>query len=73
MREKKYLKVSSQYEFDVKSEKRFNLFHCLPAHRGEDIDDTILDSSHSAVWQQAHNRLYSSMALIDFLLSSSIN
>ena len=45
--------------------------HCLPAHRGEEIDDTIIDSSYSVVWQQAHNRLYSSMALIDFLLSSS--
>ena len=47
--------------------------HCLPAHRGEEIDDSIIDSSYSVVWQQAHNRLYSSMALIDFLLSSSNN
>ena len=43
--------------------------HCLPAHRGEEIDNDILDSKYSKVWQQAHNRLYSSMALIDFLLS----
>lgn len=44
--------------------------HCLPAHRGEEIDDDIIDSKYSKVWQQAHNRLYSSMALIDFLLSA---
>ena len=43
--------------------------HCLPAHRGEEIDHDILDSSHSVVWKQAHNRLYSSMALINFLLT----
>ncbi len=43
--------------------------HCLPAHRGEEIDDDIIDSSYSVVWQQAHNRLYSSMALINFLLT----
>ena len=44
--------------------------HCLPAHRGEEIDNDIIDSKYSRVWQQAHNRLYSSMALIDFLLSA---
>tara|TARA_Y100000768_G_scaffold50459_1_gene32891 strand:+ start:3182 stop:4093 length:912 start_codon:yes stop_codon:yes gene_type:complete len=51
----------------AKSESIF--LHCLPAHRGEEIDNDIIDSGHSAVWQQAHNRLYSSMALINFLLT----
>ena len=54
-----------------KATEKAVFLHCLPAHRGEEIDDTIIDSQYSAVWQQAHNRLYSSMALIDFLLSSS--
>ena len=54
-----------------KATEKAIFLHCLPAHRGEEIDDTIIDSSYSVVWQQAHNRLYSSMALIDFLLSSS--
>ena len=56
-----------------KATKNAIFLHCLPAHRGEEIDDIIIDSSYSVVWQQAHNRLYSSMALIDFLLSSSKN
>ena len=56
-----------------KATEKAIFLHCLPAHRGEEIDDTIIDSSYSVVWQQAHNRLYSSMALIDFLLSSSNN
>ena len=56
-----------------KAKKEALFLHCLPAHRGEEIDDTIIDSQYSAVWQQAHNRLYSSMALIDFLISSNEN
>ena len=56
-----------------KAKEKAIFLHCLPAHRGEEIDDTIIDSTYSVVWQQAHNRLYSSMALIDFLLSSSNN
>jgi ornithine carbamoyltransferase len=56
-----------------KATEKAIFLHCLPAHRGEEIDDAIIDSSYSVVWQQAHNRLYSSMALIDFLLSSSNN
>ena len=50
-----------------KSKEDVIFLHCLPAHRGEEVDDVILDSKFSSVWQQAHNRLYSSMALIDFL------
>ena len=56
-----------------KAKEKAIFLHCLPAHRGEEIDDTIIDSAYSVVWQQARNRLYSSMALIDFLLSSSNN
>ncbi len=56
-----------------KAKKEAIFLHCLPAHRGEEIDETIIDSKHSAVWQQAHNRLYSSMAIIDFLIDSNKN
>jgi ornithine carbamoyltransferase len=52
-----------------KAKKDAIFLHCLPAHRGEEIDNIILESDHSFVWQQAHNRLYSSMALIEFLLT----
>ncbi len=52
-----------------KAKKDSIFLHCLPAHRGEEIDSDIIDSHHSFVWQQAHNRLYSSMALINFLLT----
>ena len=73
--ERKKVFKSFQVNMNLMSKAREKaiFLHCLPAHRGEEIDDIIIDSPHSAVWQQAHNRLYSSMALIDFLLSSSNN
>jgi ornithine carbamoyltransferase len=66
-------KIFKSYQVNMnlmsKAKKDAIFLHCLPAHRGEEIDDIILDSDHSVVWQQAHNRLYSSMALIEFLLT----
>ncbi|MDP6374816.1 MAG: ornithine carbamoyltransferase [Pseudomonadales bacterium] len=43
--------------------------HCLPAHRGEEVNDTILDDPRSAVWEEAGNRLHSQKALMEFLLT----
>lgn len=43
--------------------------HCLPAHRGEEISETLLDDPRSAVWQEAENRLHSQKALLEFLLA----
>ena len=43
--------------------------HCLPAHRGEEVSDTLLDDPRSAVWQEAGNRLHSQKALLEFLLA----
>lgn len=42
--------------------------HCLPAHRGEEVSETLLDDPRSAVWQEAGNRLHSQKALLEFLL-----
>ena len=42
--------------------------HCLPAHRGEEVTDAVLDSSRSAVWRQAENRLHAARGALAWLL-----
>ena len=42
--------------------------HCLPAHRGEEISDDLLDDPRSVVWEEAGNRLHSQKALLEFML-----
>ncbi|MDH2431537.1 ornithine carbamoyltransferase [Pokkaliibacter sp. MBI-7] len=43
--------------------------HCLPAHRGEEISEDMLDDPRSAVFIQAENRLHAQKALLEFLLT----
>ena len=44
------------------------VMHCLPAHRGEEIADAVLESDRAAVWDQAENRLHAQKALLAHLL-----
>ncbi len=44
------------------------VLHCLPAHRGEEISDEVIEGPHSQVWQQAENRLHAQKALLEWIL-----
>ena len=46
--------------------------HCLPAHRGEEVSDTLLDDPRSVVFQEAGNRLHSQKALLEFVILGKV-
>jgi ornithine carbamoyltransferase len=46
------------------------VLHCLPAHRGDEITDEVMDGAQSAVFDQAENRLHAQKALLAWLLGT---
>jgi ornithine carbamoyltransferase len=53
-----------------RAERAAIVLHCLPAHRGEEIDDATLEGPRSRVWDQAENRLHVQKALLLWLLGA---
>ena len=45
--------------------------HCLPAHRGEEISENMLNHPQSVVWDEAENRMHAQKALLEFLLNEN--
>ena len=46
--------------------------HCLPAHRGDEATDGVLDGPQSRIWPQAHNRLHSARGLLLWLFADEV-
>ncbi len=66
------LKVFSPFQINTallaKAPKHAKVLHCLPAHRGEEITDEVLDGPQCAAFEQAGNRLHVQKAILEWLL-----
>jgi len=66
------LKVFKPYQVNAqlvsKARKDVLIMHCLPAHRGEEITDAVLDGPNSIVFDQAENKLHVQKAILEFLM-----
>lgn len=66
-------KAFAKYQINEKlmklAKKDAIVLHCLPAHRGEEISEVVLEGANSVVWDQAENRLHVQKAVLERLLS----
>ncbi|WP_439028044.1 ornithine carbamoyltransferase [Haloarchaeobius sp. DT45] len=58
-----------QLNEDLLSGSDTKVMHCLPAHRGEEVDDDTIEGERSLVWQQAENRMHAQKALLTSVVS----
>ena len=65
------LKAFAAYQVDgnlmIKARRDALFMHCLPAHRGEEVSAEVIDGPQSVVWDEAENRLWAQMALLEWL------
>ena len=47
------------------------VLHCLPAHRGEEISDSVIEGKNSVVWDEAENRLHAQKAIMAYLIGGA--
>lgn len=70
----KRLKVFSPYQVNSKivrvAKPDVLVMHCLPAHRGEEITDEVIDGKYSIVLDQAENRLHTQKAILEMLMTN---
>lgn len=67
-REAKFAGFQVSPELMDKANKDAIFMHCLPAHRGEEVSEDMLEDPRSVVYDEAENRLHAQKALLEFLL-----
>ncbi|MDM8551972.1 ornithine carbamoyltransferase [Desulfobacterales bacterium HSG2] len=65
---KAFEKYQINSDLVAKAKKDAIVMHCLPAHRGEEITDEVLEGEHSVVWDQAENKMHIHKAILESLL-----
>ena len=67
---KKFSKFRVNAELMSKTNKNSFFLHCLPAHRGFEVTDEIIDGKNSLVWDEAQNRLYAHQSILLWCLEN---
>jgi ornithine carbamoyltransferase len=71
------LRAFARWKVDAAMMRRANtdalFMHCLPAHRGEEVDADVIDGPQSVVWDEAENRLHAQKALLEYLVCGRVN
>ena len=65
---KKFKKFQINSSLLNKTQRKSLILHCLPAHRGNEITDEIIDGANSLVWNEAQNRLYAHQSILFWCL-----
>ena len=67
-------KALKPYQVNNKIMKKANkdsiFMHCLPASRGEEVTDEVIDGKQSAVWLEALNRIHAQKSIIEWCLNN---
>ena len=71
IKNKKKLFKDYQVNDDImkKAKKKTIFMHCLPAHRNEEVSNSVIDGKQSVVWQQAQNRMYVQQSILHHILN----
>ena len=72
-RERAFTGYTVSPELMAEADRKAIFLHCLPAHRGEEVSDAVIEGKQSRVWDEAENRLHAQKALMEFLLLGKIN